>query len=192
MPLVAHVIQPRDAGRAEDALVALVDHMPRGTCRHAVVCMTDDAVLYPRIRRDDVSFHGLYRRGAGDLGVYRRLRQLLDVLQPDIVHTRNRETLAAQFVALRAGIPGRVHEVHDDDPSAGRGRMVPFLERFLTNCRVVFSEEQADYLTTAAGLPPQRVARVHLGSDPLAAVEVLVADYLAVYERVLAADRRHG
>jgi sugar transferase (PEP-CTERM/EpsH1 system associated) len=167
VPLVAHVIQGLEAGGVGDALLDLIDHMPRGTYRHTIVCMTDFPDTGLRMRRDDVILHGLFRRGRRDLKAYLRLRRLLGAMRPEIVHTWNPDTLGAQLMAAWSEVACRVHGEHDRDISQATtsGPLARYLARTWAGQHIALTDRQAAYLTGVAGVPPVRVSRVRAGVD---------------------------
>jgi sugar transferase (PEP-CTERM/EpsH1 system associated) len=170
VPLVAHVIHRLDVGGMENGLVNLINHMPPGTYRHAIVCMTDHTEFARRIHRDDVTLHSLYKREGKDLRVHLRLRRLLRGLRPDIVHTRNLATLEAQVTAAVSGVHARVHGEHgwdvgDLDGSRGKNRLMRRLVRPLVGQYIALSRHQMDYLTRSVGVRPERLTHVCNGVD---------------------------
>jgi sugar transferase (PEP-CTERM/EpsH1 system associated) len=170
VPLVAHVIHRLDVGGMENGLVNLINHMPIGTYRHAIVCMTDYTEFSRRIRRDDVTLHALGKREGKDLRVHLRLRRLLQTLRPDIVHTRNLATLEAQVTAAISGVKARVHGEHgwdvgDLDGSRGKNRLMRRLVRPLVGQYIALSRHQMDYLARSVGVRPERLSHVCNGVD---------------------------
>nr|WP_245795463.1 TIGR03088 family PEP-CTERM/XrtA system glycosyltransferase [Thioalkalivibrio denitrificans] len=170
VPLVAHVIHRLDVGGMENGLVNLINHMPPGSYRHAIVCMTDYTDFARRIHRDDVTLHSLYKREGKDLRVHLRLRHLLKTLRPDIVHTRNLATLEAQVTAALSGVKARVHGEHgwdvgDLDGSRGKNRLMRRLVRPLVGQYIALSRHQLDYLTRSVGVHPERLSHVCNGVD---------------------------
>ena len=60
--LVVHVVYRFDTGGLENGVVNLIDHMPAGAYRHAVVALTEVVPAFAqRIRRDDVEFVSLHK-----------------------------------------------------------------------------------------------------------------------------------
>jgi sugar transferase (PEP-CTERM/EpsH1 system associated) len=170
VPLVAHVIHRLDVGGMENGLVNLINHMPPGTYRHSIVCMTDYTDFSRRISRDDVTLHSLYKREGKDLRVHLKLRGLLQALRPDIVHTRNLATLEAQITAALSGVKARVHGEHgwdvgDLDGSRGRNRLMRRLVRPLVGRYVALSRHQMTYLTQAIGVPTEQISHICNGVD---------------------------
>lgn len=169
-PLIVHLVHRLDVGGMENGLVNLINHLPPGRYRHAIVCMTESSDFARRIARADVAIHALHKRPGKDPAVYLRLWHLLRRLRPDIVHTRNLATLEGMLPAALAGVPGRVHgehgrDVHDLDNTRRRYRWLrrayrPFVQRY-----VALSSELDVYLRTAVGVPAARVTRIYNGVD---------------------------
>ena len=63
-PLVLHLVYRFDTGGLENGVVNLINHMPAGAYRHAVVALTEVVPgVAARIRRDDVAFFSLRSEG---------------------------------------------------------------------------------------------------------------------------------
>jgi sugar transferase (PEP-CTERM/EpsH1 system associated) len=170
VPLVAHVIHRLDVGGMENGLVNLINHMPPEAYRHAIVCMTECTDFRQRIRRDDVTLHGLGKHEGKDLGVHRRLWRVLRSLRPDIAHTRNLATLEAQVTAALAGVQARVHGEHgwdvgDPDGSSSRNRWLRRIVRPLVGQYIALSRHQVEYLRGAIGVRPERLMQIYNGVD---------------------------
>jgi len=167
---VAHVIHRLDVGGMENGLVNLINHMPPGSYRHAIICMTEYTDFSQRIRRNDVTLHGLYKREGKDLRVHLRLRRLLKALNPEIVHTRNLATLEAQVTAALSGVRARVHGEHgwdvgDLNGTRGKNRLMRRLVRPLVGQYIALSRQQMDYLSGSIGVAPERLSHVCNGVD---------------------------
>ena len=170
-PLVLHVVYRFDTGGLENGVVNLINHMPAGAYRHAVVALT---VVVPafssRILRQDVEFVSLHKPPGHATQLYPRLAKLMRQLKPDIVHTRNLAALECQVPAWWAGVPGRVHgehgrDVEDLDGSSRRHQWMrraysPFVHRY-----VALSRDLGGYLTQRVGIEPARIAQICNGVD---------------------------
>jgi sugar transferase (PEP-CTERM/EpsH1 system associated) len=169
-PLIAHVIHRFDVGGMENGLVTLINHMPEGRYRHAVVCLQDFTEFRRRIERPDVSFLALNRRPGKDFRLYPRLWRALRRLRPDLVHTRNLSALEGQVVAALAGVPARVHGEHGRDVFDLYGRnwkynllrrgVRPFVTRYTT-----VSKDLERWLIETVGVDPARVTQIYNGVD---------------------------
>ncbi len=169
-PLIAHVVYHFGTGGMENGVVNLINHLPAGRFRHAIVSLTGHTDFRRRIRRDDVSFHDLGKRPGHDLGWYRRLSAILRQLQPAIVHTRNLNALEAQFVAAWLGVPGRVHGEHGRDvfDLTGRSWKYNLLRRAarpLVHHYIAVSRDLAGWLTETVGVNPQKLTQIYNGVD---------------------------
>jgi sugar transferase (PEP-CTERM/EpsH1 system associated) len=169
-PLIAHVVYHFGTGGMENGVVNLINHLPAGRFRHAIVSVTDHTDFRRRIRRDDVSFHDLNKRPGHDFGWYRRLAAVLRTLRPDIVHTRNLNALEAQFVAAWLGIPARVHGEHGRDVFDLEGRnwkynLLRRAARPLVRHYIAVSRDLAGWLTDTVGVDAQRVTQIYNGVD---------------------------
>ena len=170
-PLVLHVVYRFDTGGLENGVVNLINHMPAGAYRHAVVALTEVVPTFSsRITRQDVEFVSLHKPPGHGARLYPRLARLMRQLKPDIVHTRNLAALECQVPAWWAGVPGRVHgehgrDVEDLDGSSRRHQWMrraysPFVHRY-----VALSQDLAGYLTQRVGLRASRVVQVYNGVD---------------------------
>ena len=168
--LIAHVVYHFGTGGMENGLVNLIDHLPAGRYRHAIVSITDHTDFKRRITRGEVSFHDLHKRPGHDFGWYRRLAAVLRSLRPDIVHTRNLNALEAQFVAAWLGVPGRVHGEHGRDVFDLEGRnwkynLLRRAARPLVQRYIAVSRDLAGWLSSTVGVRPQRLTQIYNGVD---------------------------
>jgi sugar transferase (PEP-CTERM/EpsH1 system associated) len=169
-PLIAHIVYHFGTGGMENGVVNLINHLPAGRFRHAIVSLTDHTDFRRRILRDDVAFHDLDKRPGQDFGWYRRLAAVLRELKPAIVHTRNLNALEAQFVAARLGVPGRVHGEHGRDVFDLEGRnwkynLLRRAARPFVHHYIAVSRDLADWLTNTVGVAPRRVSQIYNGVD---------------------------
>lgn len=116
-PLIAHVIYRLDVGGLENGLVNIINGLPEGKFRHAIICLTDYTDFHKKIR-PEIELIALHKLPGNDLGLYWRLFKTFRRLRPDIVHTRNLAALEAQVPAWLARIKWRVHGLHGWDVSA--------------------------------------------------------------------------
>lgn len=170
LPLIAHVVYHFGTGGMENGVVNLINHLPAGRYRHAIVSLTDHTDFRQRIRRAEVSFHDLHKRPGHDLGLYRRLAAVLRRLKPAIVHTRNLNALEAQFVAAALRVPGRVHGEHGRDvfDLAGRNWKYNLLRRAarpLIHRYIAVSRDLARWLTDTVGVNPHKLSQIYNGVD---------------------------
>lgn len=168
-PLVCHVVHRFDVGGLENGVVNLINHLPYGAYRHAIIALTEVSDFARRLERP-VSLHAMHRASGQDLRLPVRLWQLFRALRPAIVHTRNLATLESQLPAFLAGVRGRVHgehgrDVHDLDNTRSRYRwlrraFVPIVQQY-----VALSAELEHYLRHDIGVPARRIERIINGVD---------------------------
>lgn len=169
-PLIAHIIYRLDVGGLENGVANLINAIPNGEFRHAVICLTDYTDFRNRITRPDVEVFALNKGPGIGLSVHLKLWKLLRRLKPDIVHSRNLAALECQVTAAAAGVPVRVHgehgwDVRDLDGSnrrrvAIRRTMRPFVHHY-----IALSRHLEQYLLTRVGVHPSRLSQVYNGVD---------------------------
>lgn len=169
-PLVVHVIFRLDYGGLENGLVNLINGLPEGVCRHAVVTVAGYSGFRQRIRRADVEIYSLDKRPGKDPAAYGRFFRLLRKLRPALVHTRNLGTVDMQWVARVAGVRGRVHGEHGwdaaDPVGASRRNLAirracrPAIQSF-----VALSEDIAAWLERQVGVSRSRIVQIYNGVD---------------------------
>ncbi len=169
-PLVVHIIHRLAIGGLENGLVNLINHMPAGRYRHAIVCMTQSTDFRLRIKKTGVDVYELHKQPGHDIGLYFRLWRLLRSLRPAVVHTRNLGTLECQFIALLAGVHARIHGEHGRDMSDIDGRNARYLRlrkifRPLISRYIAVSRDLAQWLREQVQVPPARVVQIYNGVD---------------------------
>jgi sugar transferase (PEP-CTERM/EpsH1 system associated) len=172
-PLIAHIVHRFDIGGLENGVVNLVNSLPVGRYRHAVIALTGcDTDFLRRIHRPDVVCHALNKRPGQDWPMHLRLWRLLRRLRPDIVHTRNLATLECLVAARLSGVRACVHGEHGRDifDLDGRSRRYRWLRRGLrplVRHYIALSGELETYLRDTVGVPPARISRITNGVDSL-------------------------
>ena len=169
-PLIAHVVHRFDVGGLENGVVNLINRLPAGDFRHAVVALTEITAFRDRVARDDVTFHPIGKGDGHGFKVYPALYRLFRALRPAIVHTRNLAALEATVPAAIAGVPVRIHGEHGWDVadlvgSSRKYRLLRRIYRPFVHRYVALSQGLESYLIDAVGVPPARVARICNGVD---------------------------
>lgn len=169
-PLIAHILYRFDVGGLENGVVNLVNRLPAGRFRHAIIAMTEIGAFRQRVQRPDVQFHALHKPPGQGLRLAPRMARLLRELAPAVVHTRNLGALEMQLPAAWAGVPVRVHGEHGWDSNDPDGRSLacrltrrayrPFVHRY-----VPLSRHLEQYLREAIGVPAQRIEQIYNGVD---------------------------
>jgi len=169
-PLVVHVVTRFDTGGLENGVVNLINHMPVGAYRHAVLALTEVTDFSRRVRHADVQFMALNKAPGHGFKLYPQLWRLFRQMRPAVVHTRNLGPLEMQVAAALAGVPVRVHgehgrELNDLDGLNRRLQRVrrmysPFVHRY-----VALSKDLQSYLVQRCGIAPQRISQIYNGVD---------------------------
>ncbi len=170
-PLLAHVLFRFAIGGLENGVVNLINHLPTDRYRHVIICITDhDPLFASRLQHPDVQIINLNKRRGLDLPVWWRLYQLLKVLQPDLVHTRNLPTMEGLVPAWLAGVPARLHSEHgrdmpDLDGSNKRYQLLRRMVLPLAQTVVALSQDLAGYLREQVGLRADKIRVICNGVD---------------------------
>ena len=169
-PLVLHVVYRFDVGGLENGVVNLINEMPAGAYRHAVLALTEATDFRHRIQRDDVPVIALHQPPGHGFWLYPTLFRLMRHWRPAIVHTRNLAALEAVVPAWAAGVPVRIHGEHgrDVDDLDGASRKHQWLRRLyrpFVNHQVALGGELADYLVAEIGVARAGVTRICNGVD---------------------------
>jgi sugar transferase (PEP-CTERM/EpsH1 system associated) len=169
-PLIAHVVYRFDVGGLENGVVNLINRLPAGRYRHAVIALTEVTDFRRRVTRDDVRFVALEKPPGQGILQLPKLRQVFLEMRPAIVHTRNIGALEAALPAQIAGVPARVHGEHgwdsaDPDGSNWKYRLTRRAYRPCVHHWVALSSQLESYLREAIGVPADRLTRICNGVD---------------------------
>jgi len=169
-PLIAHVIYGLKTGGVENGLVNLINHMPVGSYRHVIVCITDYSDFRLRIRRPDVECYALHKPPGKVPSFYPKVWRLLRCLRPQIVHTRNLTTLVTQVPAMLAGVPVRIHGEHgrdmlDLDGSNVKYQRVRRMIRPFVHEYIALSRDLEGYLVNKIGVARPKLTQIYNGVD---------------------------
>ncbi len=170
-PLVVHVLFRFDVGGLENGVVNLINHLPAGAFRHAIVALdTVSADFARRLTRPDVVLHALHKPPGHAVALYPRLWRLFRQWRPAVVHTRNLAALECQVPAWAAGVPLRLHGEHGRDVDDLDGSSVklqrlrrlyrPFVHRYVT-----VSADLQRYLVQRVGVAAGRIDQIYNGVD---------------------------
>lgn len=169
-PLIVHVIHQLDVGGLENGLVNMINHLPPGRYRHAIVCLKNATAFRQRLTAPGVEIISLGKREGKDWGHYLRLYRVIKRLQPAIVHTRNLGCIEAQLLAWLAGVRLRVHGEHGRDIGDLHGTsrkyrllrkcLLPLIQHF-----IAVSADLGHWLVEVIGAAPARVSHIGNGVD---------------------------
>lgn len=168
-PLIAHVIYRLDVGGLENGLVNIINGLPEGKFRHAIICLTDYTDYHKKIR-PNVQLFALHKQSGHDIALYWRLYKIFRELQPDIIHTRNLSALEAQVPAWLAGVKRRVHGLHGWDISDLQGNNPRYIKLYrlikpLIGRYIPLSQDLERYLLDKIHVPNSRITRICNGVD---------------------------
>lgn len=171
-PLIVHVIHHLGVGGLENGLVNLINHIPPGRYRHAIVCLKGYSDFHKRIAREGVEIVALNKREGHDFGLYLRLFQTFRRLKPDIVHTRNLAAMEGQVIAALARVRARVHGEHGRDifDLHGKNRKYNLLRKAIrpfVDHYIAVSKDLESWLVNTVGATPNRVNQIYNGVDSL-------------------------
>ena len=169
-PLVMHVMYRFDTGGLENGVVNLVNHMPAGAYRHAIVALTEVTDFRHRILRKDVQYVSLHKPEGHGFWQFAKLFKLFRRMRPHIVHSRNLAALEVQAPAWAARVPVRIHGEHGRDVSDLDGTNVAYqrVRRFyrpFVHQYVALSRDLAQYLVDRAHVPASRITQAYNGVD---------------------------
>ncbi len=169
-PLIVHLVHRFDTGGMENGMANLLNHLPPERYRHAVVSLTDYTEFRQRISSQRVDFYALHKKSGQDPAVFVRLFHMLRQLKPAILHSRNLAALEGQFVAVTAGIKGRIHGEHGRDTFDLHGQSRKYnllrkLARPLVHEYIAVSKDLAGWLVNTIGAKRSRVNQIYNGVD---------------------------
>lgn len=169
-PLIVHVIDQLEMGGLENGLLNLLNHMPPGRYRHAIVCLKNASAFADRLSAPGVEVICLHKREGKDPDHYLRLYRTLRRLQPSLVHTRNLACIEVQLLAAAAGVRLRVHGEHgrdigDLDGKCRKHRCLRKLMRPLIQHFIAVSADLQRWLVEAIGAAPASVTLIGNGVD---------------------------
>ncbi len=170
-PLICHVVYRFAVGGLENGVVNLINGLPRGRWRHAVVSLTEvDPAFAARIRAPGVALHALHKPPGQGFRQWPALARLFRDMRPTIVHTRNLAALEAQLPAWWVGVPGRVHGEHgwDADDPDGRSCRHQWMRRAykpFVHQTIALGQAIADYGRNRIGIAPERLQNIYNGVD---------------------------
>ena len=169
-PLVMHVVYRLAMGGLENGLVNLINHMPPGRYRHAIVCLTDFTDFRERLCSPSVSVLALHKQPGMDWSTYRRLWHIIRDMNPTIVHTRNLPTLEIAALAALAGVPCRIHgehgrDIHDQYGASGKFLIFRKILRRIVNHYVAVSRDLEQWLKGKVKIAPNKVKQIYNGVD---------------------------
>ena len=169
-PLILHVMYRFDTGGLENGVVNLINHMPSGAYRHAVLALTGITEFRQRIQADDVEFFALDKPPGQGVWQFPKLYRLFRQLRPHIVHSRNLAALEVQAPAWAAGVPVRIHGEHGRDVGDLDGSNLTYqrvrrLYRPFVQHYTALSRDLSQYLVDKVRVPREVITQACNGVD---------------------------
>jgi sugar transferase (PEP-CTERM/EpsH1 system associated) len=170
VPLIAHVVFRFGVGGLENGLVNLINRLPSHKYRHAVICIDRSSSFESRLEKSGVPVLSIHKKPGRDWRASKRIFDLLRVLRPTIVHSRNYGALDALLPARLAGVPVRIHGEHGLDVSDLRAikwkfRIARRLHAPLVTHYIALSRQLATYLRDKVGIDPRSITEIANGVD---------------------------
>ena len=168
---IAHLLWHFGTGGLENGVVNLINKLPEDGFKHSIICLSGHQTEFAqRITRTDVQIYNLNKKDGHDWGTFLRLNRLLKQLQPDILHSRNLNTLELQLIGWWRRVPLRIHGEHgwDMNDLGGANKKYQWLRRLLqrfVHRFVCLSSESERYLSNVIGIAPAKISRICNGVD---------------------------
>jgi len=171
---VLHVISGGTIGGCEQHVLALLTNLDRARCEPWLACFEAEpdeaAPMLPMFRAAGVRTIDLRATRRTDPAAVWRFGRLLRRGQFDIVHAHSfRTELASTLCGRVLGLaPVVIRSVHNVDEFYTSPRYAPLAKlsaRGLDRI-IAISDAVADFLRTNAGLPADKIERIHYGIDP--------------------------
>jgi sugar transferase (PEP-CTERM/EpsH1 system associated) len=167
--LILHVVYSFGVGGLENVIVQLVNRLPRGQYKHAILALSTVTDFRDRIKRDDVEIIALNKPPGHAFSLYPEIFRLFCKLKPDVVHTCNLAALEIQPLAWLTGIRNRVHAEHglemSNAKSDSRRRLLRRFYKFFVSRQIAVSEKLFDYLKNEIGVPEESLKLIANGVD---------------------------
>ena len=114
---IAHLILQLDIGGLERVMLNTIKRMQETNeeYEHVIVSLTDANDFSQQGLLKPVEIHCMHKKPGNDWGLHLRLFKLFRQLNIDVLHSYNLSTIEYQFVAMLAGVKGRVHAEHGRD-----------------------------------------------------------------------------
>ncbi len=170
LPLVVHVIHALGTGGLENGLVNIINRTPKGTYRHAIVCLTQAHDFKNRLNSKEIPIVELHKKPGNDISVYLRMWSALRRLKASIVHTRNLTALEMQLVASLFPGVRRVHGEHGRDiyDLYGSNKKYNLLRkaiRPLVHHYITVSQDLKHWLEKTVSVNPKRISQIYNGVE---------------------------
>lgn len=166
MKKVVHLMTNLGCGGLEKVVVNTINATHQHVS-HFIISLTDDLTMASELP-ENVKIFVVHKKEGRDLSVYRKILQLLQNIQADVVNTYNFGTMEYQVLAWIAGCKKRVHIDHGlgGDPTDGRGysrRLFRKVVGLLLDAYVVVSDDLKKFITDKVGIQSDKVHLIRNG-----------------------------
>jgi len=167
---IAHLILQLDIGGLERVMLNTIKRMQETNeeYEHVIVSLTDANDFSQQGLLKPVEIHCMHKKPGNDWGLHLRLFKLFRQLNIDVLHSYNLSTIEYQFVAMLAGVKGRVHAEHGRDigDPQGLNKKHNFLRKLISNFvhrYIAVSDELYQWLKTTVGIKDNKVTLITNG-----------------------------
>lgn len=167
---IAHLILQLDIGGLERVMLNTIKRMQETNeeYEHVIVSLTDANDFSQQGLLKPVEIHCMHKKPGNDWGLHLRLFKLFRQLNIDVLHSYNLSTIEYQFIAMLAGVKGRVHAEHGRDigDPQGLNKKHNFLRKLISNFvhqYIAVSDELYQWLKTTVGIKDNKVTLITNG-----------------------------
>ncbi|GHF99363.1 TIGR03088 family PEP-CTERM/XrtA system glycosyltransferase [Thalassotalea marina] len=167
---IAHLILQLDIGGLERVMLNTIKRMQETNeeYEHVIVSLTDANDFSQQGLLKPIEIHCMHKKPGNDWGLHLRLFKLFRQLNIDVLHSYNLSTIEYQFVAMLAGVKGRVHAEHGRDigDPQGLNKKHNFLRKLISNFihrYIAVSDELYQWLKTTVGIKDNKVTLITNG-----------------------------
>lgn len=165
---IVHFIYQLSTGGLENGLINLINNLSSSRYQHVIVCLTTKNHFSDRLTAQNVEIICLELEPGPLYRHYARLYWLLKRLKPDIVHTRNLNSIEIQMLSFAAGVKYRIHSEHGRGLADLNGTnlkhrifrrfMSPFIHQFIS-----LSREINQYLRVNVAIKEKKLKQIYNG-----------------------------
>lgn len=161
-----HLIHQLGAGGAENGIINIVNHIDQNQIQSAICAFVGQGSQEGRVNTPQTSLFDLNKKPGNDIGLPFRLRRLLKIWQPDVLHTHAWGTLCEGVLASKmARVPVIVHGEHGTIQDKPRNRSVQRIFWSWVDQVLSVSEAHKNRLAKTIGFKLERIKVIPNGVD---------------------------